>query len=160
MQVAVNGVPSSQRQLPVVISNPNLFADLSENGSTCLGETQGISLLATNADGSRNSCANPAKLGSVVSFYVHGLESTPCFCFDVTVGSGSVALVDVLAVNSFVTRVDVQLPSSFATASGTGGLEGSFTVGMLVGQTSVGPVELPNINVVNVRGALTVWATQ
>jgi uncharacterized protein (TIGR03437 family) len=160
MQVAVNGVTSSPRELPVVISNPNLFADLSENGSTCLGDTQGLTLMATNADGSRNSCANPAKLASVVSFYVHGLESTSCFCFDVSFGVGSAALVSVMPVNTFVARVDVQLPSSFATASISGSPEGAFEVSMRLRQTPVGPLELPNINVVRVRGALTVWATQ
>jgi hypothetical protein len=91
---------------------------------------------------------------------VHGLGSNPCFCFDVNFGLQSVAVVNVTAVNTFVTRVDVQLPSSFATANNTSSLEGAFTFSLLLDQNPVGPVELPNINVVNVRGALTVWATE
>jgi hypothetical protein len=37
-----------------------------------------------NADGGRNSCVNPAKLGSIVSLYVHGIGNPACFCFDAT----------------------------------------------------------------------------
>jgi hypothetical protein len=116
-----------------------------------------------NADGGRNSCVNPAKLGSIVSLYVHGIGSPACYCFDAIFGSRSVAVVNVVAVNTYVTRVDVQIPSSFATASSTAGIpatRGGFQVGLSLGQTPAGPLALPRINVVSVGGAMTVWATQ
>lgn len=162
MQVSVNGATSSQRQLPVTRSNPNLFADLSGNEITC-PNTPGMQPLAMNADGGRNSCVNPAKLGSVVSLYVHGIGNPACFCFDAIFGSRSIAVVNVAAVNNYVTRVDVQIPSSFATASSTAGMpatRGGFQMSLSIGQAPTGPLPLPRINVVSVSGALTVWAAQ
>ncbi len=161
MQVSVNGTASSPRQLAVTASNPNLFADLSQNGVNCFGGVQGLTPVANNTDGSRNSCSNPAKVGSIVSSYVHGIGSAACgSCFDVTVGGLSAAVVNVMAVNAFVTRVDVQLPNSLAGAGIRGGAQGGFTVGVRLNGTPIGPVMLPNSNVVSVHGALTVWATQ
>lgn len=161
MQVSVNGASSSPRQFAVTPSNPNLFADLSQNGVNCFGAVQGLTPVANNMDGSRNSCSNPAKVGSIVSFYVHGIGSAACVsCFEVTVGGLSAAVVNVTAVNTFVTRVDVQLPSSLAGAGIRAGAQGGFTVGVQLNGTPIGPAMLPNSNVVSVRGALTVWATQ
>jgi hypothetical protein len=52
------------------------------------------------------SRANPARLGSVVSFYVHGIGSPGCFCFGAAVNTQSAAVVNVVTVNSFLTRAD------------------------------------------------------
>jgi hypothetical protein len=73
------------------------------------------------------------------------------------------AMVSDAQGNTYVTRVDVQVPSSFATASSTAGIpatRGSFQVSLSLGQTPSGPLALPRINVVSVSGAMTVWATQ
>jgi uncharacterized protein (TIGR03437 family) len=172
MQVSVNGSATSPRQLPVTRSNPNLLADLAANEIACPNAhqtAQGVSPVATNADGSRNSCANPARLGSVVSFYVHGIGSPVCYCFGATAGNQSAAVINVVTVNSLVTRVDVQIPNSFATGnkvSVPATPEGSFQMSLSLYDASVGPLGLPLINVVNPPGApglslpLVVWATQ
>ena len=172
MQVSFNGSTTSPRQLPVTRSNPNLLADLSANQIACPGAdqtAQGVSPVAANADGSRNSCANPARLGSIVSFYVHGIGSPGCFCFGAAVGSQSAAVVNVATVNSFVTRVDVQIPGSFAAGnkvSVPATPEGSFQMSLSLYGAPIGPLGLPPINVVNPPGApgqslpLVVWATQ
>ena len=115
------------------------------------------------------SRANPARLGSVVSFYVHGIGSPGCFCFGAAVNTQSAAVVNVVTVNSFLTRADVQIPTSFATGnkvSVPATLEGSFQTSMSLYDGPVGPLGLPLINVVNPTGApgqslpLVVWATQ
>jgi uncharacterized protein (TIGR03437 family) len=162
MQVSVNGVTSSPRQLPVTGSNPNLLAEVAQTATDCSGGAQGLILIATNADGSRNSCTNPAKLGSIISFYVHGtgVPFGTCFCFDETLGNASAAVVNVSDVNTFLTRVDVQLPTSFATARATFASVGAFEPGLRMYRTPVGPVTLPNSDVISVTGALNVWATQ
>jgi uncharacterized protein (TIGR03437 family) len=74
---------SDSRTLPVVASNPVAFLDtvttLSSlancrlNGITYNG---GPAPLAFNADGTRNSCANPAAPGSVVQIFLDGLGVT------------------------------------------------------------------------------------
>jgi uncharacterized protein (TIGR03437 family) len=134
MQVTVNGGTSSPRQLPVVATNPELFAD-TLLAATCL---QGQATpLALNGDGSRNSCQNPAKLGSVISFFVHG--NSLCLCFDAAFGAVSAPVVNVVSVTSFVTRVDVQLPSSFNTASGYGPIEGEFAFTLRANGAAMGP---------------------
>ena len=166
MQLSVNGVPAGPRQLPVTRSNPNLLADLSGNQIKCppAGQTaQGFAPVADNADGSRNSCANPAKLGSIVSFYVHGIGNPACFCWGAMFGSRSAAVVNIAAVSPFLTRVDVQIPSSFATGSISSFpavQEGYFPVSLSLDQAPLGPQALPRINVAGVGGPLIVWATQ
>jgi uncharacterized protein (TIGR03437 family) len=75
MQLTVNGV-TIQRQFPYTVSNMNLFADLSPAQVSCpaaLVIGNPIQPVALNADGSANSCANPAKYGSAVSFFMHGV---------------------------------------------------------------------------------------
>jgi uncharacterized protein (TIGR03437 family) len=115
MQVSFNGANASPRQLPVIASNPNVLADLSVNQINCptaYEGAQGIAPVAINADGSRNSCTNPAKLGSIVSFYVEGVGAPGCLCFNATMGFASAAVVSVVGAG-FLTRVDVQLPGNF-----------------------------------------------
>ena len=171
MQVSFNGATTSPRQIRLTGSNPNLLADLPGAEVLCPGAGQtvrGFFPQATNADGSSNSCANPAKLGSIVSFYVHGIGSPGCFCFDATFGSQSAAVVNVVAANTFVTRVDVQIPTSFATASVAGTLtEAFFPVSLIFYDIPVGPLALPDINVLGLTGVvagqaipLVVWATE
>ncbi len=137
MQVFANGATSEPRQIPVVATNPELFADQTLFGAC----PQGIPLLATNADGTVNSCMNPAKLGSVISLYVHGLSIAPCLCFDAAFGSVSAPVVNVAMLNSFVTQVDVQLPGTFAYASGYNDVDGDFIFTLRVNNAPVGPFQ-------------------
>jgi uncharacterized protein (TIGR03437 family) len=138
MQISANGATSAPRQLPVVAANPELFADLSTIGTNC---PQGLALLATNADGTRNSCSNPAPLGSVVSVYVHGLSTTPCLCFDAALGSVSTPVLNIVPLNSFVTRLDVQLPAASIDASEYSDVGGYVTLTLRVNNAPVGPFQ-------------------
>jgi uncharacterized protein (TIGR03437 family) len=55
--------------LSAVNFNGPLFGQLSCNGATYAG----VQAVATNADGSLNTCANPAQPGSLVNLYLNGL---------------------------------------------------------------------------------------
>jgi len=64
---------SVSQNLRVVQSNRTLFEVPVEPGE-CLTSWAGeMHTLAINADGTRNSCSNPAKVGSVVRIFVNGL---------------------------------------------------------------------------------------
>jgi uncharacterized protein (TIGR03437 family) len=78
MQLNVNGATVS-RQFPYILTNLNLFANLMAGQSSCGGvspSNQGYQPVANNADGTLNSCANPAPAGSTVSFYMHGIGAS------------------------------------------------------------------------------------
>ena len=149
MQASVNGVVTVARQFPVVRANPNLLADLSQSQTNCAGPYQnnyGFAPMVTNADGSLNTCTNPAKLGSQVSFYVHGVGLPVCFCFDAMVGYFSAAVVNASVLSAILTRVDVQLPGSFTTGSIStvpAATVGVFAVTLGLFGEAIGPVTLP-----------------
>jgi uncharacterized protein (TIGR03437 family) len=74
---------SDSRSLPIVTLNPAAFLDntvsLSSLASCRLNGEQysgGPAPLAFNADGTRNSCTNPAAPGSVVQIFLEGLGVT------------------------------------------------------------------------------------
>jgi uncharacterized protein (TIGR03437 family) len=136
MQVTMNG-STIQRQFPFTASNLNLFADLSGNSSCANAQlSQNVAQpLATNADGSVNSCANPAKSGSTVSFYAHG-AGTSLSTGDLQVASNCpAAITQVSQINAFVSRIDVQV-------SACGG-NGSVSLRFSRAGTPVGPLALP-----------------
>jgi uncharacterized protein (TIGR03437 family) len=76
LQVAVNGVVSPMRSVPFYYANPSLFLDSAETYPAS-GISPGFVAVALNADGSVNSPANPAQLGSTVSVFVNGLTPDP-----------------------------------------------------------------------------------
>ena len=108
--------------VPVILSNLNLFADLSTNQNPCpnFPSDVGFQPLATNADGSTNSCTNPAQAGSTVSFFAHGaggFESQPSRLVNLhaSFGFGCTALVtNVSLIAGLVYKMDVSLPASLA----------------------------------------------
>ena len=118
--------------------------------------------MASNEDGTRNSCINPAKLGSIISLYLHAVGNPGCYCFDASFGGRSVAVVNVTALDNFVTRVDLMVPNSLETASAVRSFPtpilGVFQVSPRVGTIPAGPVPVPTDNVVNVAGALVIYA--
>lgn len=151
MQLTYNG-SSVQRQLPFTASNLNLFADLSTDQNPCpnLPSTQiGFQPLATNADGSTNSCTNPAKAGSTVSLYVHGaggFEAPPSKLVNLhaTVGFGCTALVtNASLITGFVYKLDVSLPASLAPCDEV--FSGSYGVPLTLSYNDapVGPLYIP-----------------
>jgi uncharacterized protein (TIGR03437 family) len=127
MEVAMNGFTSALKQLPLVQMSPNLFVNVAPTNLGCSGTPVEIVAgnwlpLAQNQDGTMNSCDNPAKVGSVVSFFVDGLGGTvtasiiftPAYPggipMVVQMGNLSAEVVNIAVVNNFVWRVDVLVP--------------------------------------------------
>jgi uncharacterized protein (TIGR03437 family) len=104
MQLTVNGVSSAPIELPLTYANPSVY--LSSVSPQPIA-------VALNADGSLNSAANPAKLGSAVSVFVNGLTPDP------QVNNAPLQLystdgwsvTDVVQAAPYVVRVDLQAPS-------------------------------------------------
>jgi uncharacterized protein (TIGR03437 family) len=174
MQLTVDGVPI-QRQFPYTVSNLNLFADLSSTQVSCAAAVSvenGIQPVAVNADGSANSCPNPARFGSTVSFFMHGVGGD-AFGFQppqqllnvqAFVGWCSATVTNASLINSFVYKVDVTMPASLlpCAQSYTNLPENSFYVTFSYNGNVVGPRSVP-INIgpnVNFAMPMTVWVTQ
>jgi uncharacterized protein (TIGR03437 family) len=159
MELSVDGSTVAARQLPVVRSNPNLLADRPAATINCAGLDENIALVALNADGSRNTCGTPAKLGSAVSIYLHGVANPGCYCFDVTLGYRSVEVLSVTSLDNGLSRVDVQVPATFDSASVRGPRLGQFQLAVSVGDFPAGPFPLPTRNITNVVRSLMIFAT-
>jgi len=165
MQIKVNGVLSAGRLLPVTSSSPSLFTDLfATPPASC---TQGFPppVLARNADGSINSCSQPAKPGSTISLYLNGvgIGTEGYFGFfsifdsDVVINGASAEVVNLANENDWVTRVDVRLPASLAATPGTQ----AFNVTVRESGLPVGPLSLtPGLSPYLAAGAsvpLSIW---
>ncbi|MBZ5592797.1 MAG: SBBP repeat-containing protein [Acidobacteriia bacterium] len=152
MQVTVNG-SSVERQFPITASNLNLFADLSSNQISCPNAPTAVGFqpLATNADGSLNSCTNPARFGSTVSFFVHGVGgfgSPPpqLLNLQASVGPCSAAVTNASLIDGFVYKVDVSLPASplpCIEVFGSSQVESYFAVALSFNGAPVGPLFVP-----------------
>jgi len=123
---------TDSRTLPIVASNPTAFLNTATPSpalATCTIEDPaslgGLLPLALNADGSVNTCLNPAAPGSAVSLFLNGLgaASTPV----VTATSPlTVASVSALAGGvPGVWQVSLQITAGF----GAGGVQVSLTAG-------------------------------
>ena len=115
MQVFANGPFTQPRTLPVVQMSPNLFSIASPHTVSCaIAPTDTLVPLTLNPDGTINSCENPAKAGSVVSFFVDGLGgqgfATPVVA---QIGNLSAQVVGVANIDDFVSRIDVRIPDGF-----------------------------------------------
>jgi uncharacterized protein (TIGR03437 family) len=154
MQLTVNGV-TIERQFPYTVSNLNLFADLSTDQGPCPAVLIGYGYppVAMNADGSTNSCTNPAKYGSTVSFLMHGvggdalgfqppqqLSNVEAFVYNCPATVSNASLVD-----GFIYKVDVTLPPSLLPCSPYSGNlpENSFFVTFSYNGNPVGPLYVP-----------------
>ncbi len=156
MRVMVNG-STLQRQFPFTASNLNLFANLSASEVSCPAANfiaNGFQPLAMNADGSLNSCANPAAYGSAVSFFVHGVgaiqlgfpPAPQLLNLQAFVGGCSTAVLNASLITGFDYKVDVAMPSSLlpcAQSYSTNEAENSFTVTLSYNDAPVGPLVLP-----------------
>jgi uncharacterized protein (TIGR03437 family) len=159
MQLTVNGV-ATQRVFPFTNSNMNLFANLSSNQVSCqagfiISGANGFQPLAVNGDGSTNSCANPAKYGSTVSFFMHGvgyefIQPPPQLLnVQALVGACSATITNASLIDSFVYKVDVTMPVSLlpcAQAYNGSTAENAFAVTFQYNGAAVGPrvVPVPN----------------
>jgi uncharacterized protein (TIGR03437 family) len=172
MQITVNGT-TIQRQFPLAQSNLNLFADLSANQITCLSASSiisGFQPLAANADGSLNSCKNPAAYGSTVSFFVHGIGGTiaapQILDIQAMVGNCSAAVTRASLINSYVYKVDVTLPASIvpcATSYSLIAAENQFPVTLSYKGAPVGPRTVPTSvgpSYINSQMPMIVWVTK
>ena len=150
MELTYNG-SSVRRQFPVTPSNLNLFADLSTDQNPCpnVPTNPGFQPIAMNQDGSMNSCTNPAKPGSTVSFFAHGGGGSGAPFAALTnlhasVGFACTALIDgARLVSDYVYQLDVSLPASLApcgeTFSGTQGVPVTLTYN----EEPIGPFAVP-----------------
>lgn len=111
MQLIVNGAGASPRQLPLTLSvNPSVFLSSGQTQSGSFGSV----VLALNADGSTNSSANPATLGSTVSVFVNGLTPDPRFTSlppQLSTNNGW-SVTNIEQANPFVSRVDLRVPAA------------------------------------------------
>jgi uncharacterized protein (TIGR03437 family) len=176
MQIHVNGA-TVQREFPYTVTNLNLFADLSTNILPCpgLGNVGGFQPVATNADGSFNTCATPAKYGSTVSFYAHGVGAfqlgfppvPELLNVQAFVGNCSAPVTNAALWGDYVYKLDVTLPATQTPCGQNIGprTENVFFVTFSYNGLPVGPLVVP------VPGSLfmgqpgqaipmTVWATQ
>jgi uncharacterized protein (TIGR03437 family) len=131
MQLSVNGATVS-RQFPYILTNPNLFANLMAGQISCGGASpsnQGYQPVANNADGTLNSCANPAPAGSTVSFYMHGTGASQLGFppagqisdLSATVGDCSAQVTSAALIGDFVYQVEVTMPASPSACTGEPG---------------------------------------
>jgi uncharacterized protein (TIGR03437 family) len=120
MKLTVNKA-SVERQFPLTLNNLNLFADLSMVQVSCAtaqpAPIYGVLPVATNADGSLNTCSNPALYGSTVSLFVHGTGfygTAPPAQLNVQALAGMcpAQVTNTSLINEFVYKVDLALPSA------------------------------------------------
>jgi uncharacterized protein (TIGR03437 family) len=177
MQVSVNGVPGPARELPVSASVPSVFANLSGTVSSCtVGGFIYMSAFndfALNADGTVNSCSNPAKPGTVISFFVNGLgdqtfSGAPSpwlpsqIPVAVTMGEWSAEVVNVSAPNPFLWQVDVLVPPGAVQSSAPlGAVNVTMDLNLMGGVVALGPLTVqatsPSYTAAGTPIPLSVW---
>jgi uncharacterized protein (TIGR03437 family) len=172
MQMTVNGAVI-QRQFPFAASNLNLFANLTSPEASCASgifNGNGVQPLALNADGSVNSCANPAKYGSTVSLFMEGAggyASSPPQSLNpqAYVGYCAAAVPNASLIDGFVYKVDVTMPASqlpCAEDYSANQPETGFPVTLSYNGLPVGPLYVPAAGspVTNNPVPVIVWVTQ
>jgi uncharacterized protein (TIGR03437 family) len=146
--------------LPVTARNPTAFLDDTFTSTVLAGcsvsgqQYQGGPVaLALNSDGSRNSCANPARGGSVVTIFLSGLGvTTPALATGTVNSSPGVAL-----------NLPVTLSSGTATVVSAEALPGSISgvweVQLMLPTSPTGAVTLSlAVDSIPLRdGAMTIW---
>jgi uncharacterized protein (TIGR03437 family) len=113
LELTVNGLSSSPLQFPVTSANPGLFVVEGSYQTTY----QEFAAVALNADGSVNSSANPARLGSAISVFVNGISVDPNISQEPLslFVSGPWSITGSSQINPFVLQVDLQTPSTAVT---------------------------------------------
>lgn len=179
MQVSVNGLMSPSRVLPLTVNNPSLFADLlsADPLGTVTQCTVGsvtyfgaLTVFALNADGSVNSCSNPAKVGSTVSLFVNGMGAegvsapwTPSAVpVSVRLGRWSAEVTSVVAQTPFVWQVNVVAPEALAPGSQSAAAV-TMDMDLTSGVVPVGPLAVetmpPAYSTPGTPVPLTLWVT-
>ncbi len=150
MQVSVNGTAGMTREMPLTQNSPSLFADLSGAVTQCTIGTltyySSFNVFALNADGTVNSCSNPATVGSTVSLFVNGMGANgiaapwlpSAIPVAVRIGYWSAEVTSVVAQTPFVWQMNVIVPEALATGAQSAAnvaMDMDFTTGV----TAVGP---------------------
>jgi uncharacterized protein (TIGR03437 family) len=179
MEINVNG-QTVERQFPFTSSNLNVFAQLNSNLISCpMGNlnANGFQPTALNADGSMNSCSNPAKLGSIVSFFVEGVGAVQLGFpppqtlsgVEAAIGNCTVPAANASLITGFVYQVDIPLPDMIvpcATSYSLTSMENSFEITLSSGTVPMGPrvIPTPGGPIINFAPGqpmpLVVWVTQ
>ncbi len=162
MTISYNGA-TLQRQIPLTTFHLDLFADVAASDTPCPDTRLRFQLVALNADGTRNSCAKPAKAGSAVSVFVHGPGGNqiglPLFptLFGLEAKLGTCpAVVEKTTLTGLVYQVDLRLPGNLAAcASSTSPVLLQLT--MRYDDNPVGPLQ--PAAAVAVAQPLLLWAT-
>jgi uncharacterized protein (TIGR03437 family) len=131
MQVMVNGVSAAPLTFPVTAAHPTLFL-ASPPTNPAFGGSE-LVVVALNTDGSLNSAANPAHLGSVVSVFVNGLTPDPLVASGplVLYSGGGWSVTNFAQANPFVVQVSLRVPSSpanFACQANTSACVAGFQI--------------------------------
>jgi uncharacterized protein (TIGR03437 family) len=174
MQLSVNGVAASPRQLGATASAPSLFADLSGTVQSCtMGDETYFGTLgafALNVDGTVNSCSHPAKAGTVISLFVNGLGvngiTSPWMPSQipvaVTLGEWSAEVVNVSAPSPFAWQVDVLIPADIEQRD-MSAVTVTMDLNLPGGVVPVGPLAVqatsPSYTVAGVPFPVTVWVS-
>ena len=154
MELKVNGATVS-REFPYIVTNLSLFAELQGSLLECpaFPGGQGYLPLAKNADGSANSCTNPAQAGSTVSFFMQGVGAeqlgfppvSEISGLTATLGYCTAQVVKTTLVEGFVYQVDVAIPASLPACAGGTTPNGMYQVQPTFNYngTPVGPFIVP-----------------
>jgi hypothetical protein len=130
----------------------NLFANLSIVQVSCAtaqpSPIYGVLPVATNADGSLNTCANPALYGSTVSLFVHGAGfygTAPQVLPNVQAQAGAcpAQVTNTSMLNGFVYKVDLTLPPAADGCIEDFLDETYFPITLTYNGTPVGPFYVP-----------------
>jgi uncharacterized protein (TIGR03437 family) len=173
LELNVNG-QTVERQFPFTSSNLNVFAQLNSNQIDCPSFNaiiNGFQPTAMNADGSMNSCSNPAKFGSTVSFFVHGVGYSPApqtlSGVEAAIGNCLVPAANASLITAFVYKVDIPLPDALlpcATTYSLTSVENPFQVTLSSGGVPMGPRVVPSPGGVIVAAGqpmpMVIWVTQ
>jgi uncharacterized protein (TIGR03437 family) len=130
MTVNFNGQGSAARSLALTYANPSLFLTQPPSGNSL-----GPIAMALNADGSVNSAANPAPLGSTVSVFVNGLAEYYQSTYASAPISGGLGwtVTDIIPATTFVLQVNMQSPPALVNdfACPTSVCTAAFTLNLL-----------------------------
>jgi uncharacterized protein (TIGR03437 family) len=132
MTVNFNGQSSAARRIPLTYANPSVFVAQPASANSI-----GIVALVLNADGSVNSAANPAPLGSTISVFVNGLSEYYEATYEtapITVGFGW-TVTGIIPATPFVLQVNMQSPATLVNDFSCSGsvCSAAFTLNLLTG---------------------------
>ncbi len=151
VQIVTGDGKTPARKVSVTAVEPSLFAIRSDGicPSSILQLGPSLFLSARNQDGGMNSCAAPAKAGSVVSVFLNGdgvLQSGALNLLPVTVRVGGLSseVLNIAAENDFIVRVDFRLPAAVMPA-GLAPYRVELTAIQNFVDIPVGPLAVPQI---------------